>query len=75
MKSTVSVKHIVTDFIHISEQLRELFIYEGQEHGFFGKPEYFVKTMLLADQFLSSLGYIKGEPLMDRIKFYGDSKK
>ena len=29
MKSTVSVKHIVTDFIHISEQLRELF--NGQE--------------------------------------------
>lgn len=53
----------------------ELTLYDGQEHGFFAKPEYFAKTMLLADQFLASLGYIKGEPLPDRIKFYGDSKK
>lgn len=53
----------------------DLHLFEGQEHAFFNKSEYLAKTMLLADQFLGSLGYIKGEPLMDRIKFYGDSKK
>ncbi len=53
----------------------DLYLFEGQAHGFFAKPEYFEKTMLLADQFLGSLGYIKGEPLADRIKFFGDTKK
>ena len=53
----------------------DLHLFEGQGHGFFAKPENYEKTMLLADQFLVSLGYIKGEPLMDRIKFYGVSNK
>ncbi len=42
----------------------ELFIYEGQKHGFFrySNTEYFKKTLLEADKFLISLGYLKGEP-------------
>ena len=44
----------------------DLFTYEGQAHGFFnyrdGKNEYYYKTVFEADRFLSSLGYIQGEP-------------
>lgn len=41
----------------------ELFVYEGQEHGFFNykHPEYYRKTITEAARFLESLGYI--EPL------------
>lgn len=42
----------------------DLFIYEGQKHGFFnyqamGDNKYFDLTMLEADKFLKSLGYLK----------------
>jgi acetyl esterase len=42
----------------------DLFIYEGQKHGFFNYKKdtdnkYFDLTMIEADKFLSSLGYIK----------------
>ncbi len=44
----------------------ETIIYEGQKHGFFnlgkGGKEFFLKTIIAADQFLASLGYLKGEP-------------
>lgn len=43
----------------------DLFLYEGQQHGFFNfsaSPEYYQKTVLEADRFLSSLGYLDGEP-------------
>ena len=38
----------------------DLFLYEGQKHGFFNykNPEYYRKTLLSAAQFLESLGYI-----------------
>ncbi|MBN1489344.1 MAG: alpha/beta hydrolase [Phycisphaerae bacterium] len=43
--------------------------FEGQKHGFFniGKSDgkYFVETLRLADRFLASLGYLKGEPTID----------
>ena len=45
----------------------ELFLYEGQAHGFFNHPffrgeshEYFKKTCIEMDRFLKSLGYLKG---------------
>jgi acetyl esterase len=37
----------------------ELFLYEGQEHGFFNKKEYIDKTMVEVDKFLIHLGYLK----------------
>ena len=37
----------------------DLFLYEGQEHSFFNKGEYFVKTVEEMDLFLTSLGYLK----------------
>lgn len=42
----------------------DLILYEGQEHGFFNKPEFFNKPVFMADKFLHSLGYIKGEPMV-----------
>jgi acetyl esterase/lipase len=44
----------------------ELFLYEGQGHGFFniGNFEYYKKTVLEADQFLQSLGYLEKEPIV-----------
>jgi acetyl esterase len=40
----------------------DLFLYPGQGHGFFNKPNYKNNTMYEADLFLSSLGYLKGKP-------------
>lgn len=54
----------------------ELHLYEGAEHGFFnlhlgkGKPDHFIDTTGKADIFLTSLGYLSGEPdfaLLDTI--------
>lgn len=43
--------------------------YEGQGHGFFnpgkgGKTEFFHDTLLETDKFLTSLGWLKGEPTL-----------
>jgi hypothetical protein len=42
----------------------EVFLYEGQPHGFFNfrNREYYHKTVLEADKFLISLGYLTGQP-------------
>lgn len=42
----------------------ELFLYEDQPHGFFNfkNREYYNKTVLEADRFLNSLGYLTGKP-------------
>jgi acetyl esterase/lipase len=40
----------------------DLFLYEGQEHAFFNRGEYFFETLYQADVFLTSLGYLKGKP-------------
>ncbi|MCK5136777.1 MAG: alginate lyase family protein [Bacteroidales bacterium] len=52
----------------------ELFVYEGQKHGFFNYREnkespYFIKTVLETDRFLESLGYLKGEPAIEDFVF------
>lgn len=43
----------------------DLLLYEGQPHGFFNfkNPEYYRKTLLEADKFLNSIGFLSGEPL------------
>jgi len=46
--------------------------FDGQKHGFFnpGKGngnKCFVETLRLADRFLASLGYLKGEPTVDKM--------
>jgi len=42
----------------------ELYLYENQPHGFFNfkNREYYNKTVLEADKFLNSLGYLTGKP-------------
>jgi len=36
----------------------DLFLYEGQEHSFFNRGEYFTTTLLESEIFLKSLGYL-----------------
>ncbi len=47
----------------------DIFIYEGQGHGFFNPKvktaEYYKKTTYEADKFLNSLGHIKGKPTIE----------
>jgi len=40
----------------------ELFTAEGQSHGFFNRPPWQERTLRRADEFLASLGYLKGKP-------------
>lgn len=44
----------------------ELLIYEGEGHGFFNysHTEHYKQTVLEADKFLQSLGYLKTEPII-----------
>jgi len=41
----------------------DLHLYEGQSHGFFNKEKY-AETLIEADKFLMSLGYLKGQPTL-----------
>jgi acetyl esterase/lipase len=38
------------------------FLAKGQKHGFFNKSPWLERTIIAADKFLASLGYLKGEP-------------
>ncbi|MEQ6120613.1 alpha/beta hydrolase [Reichenbachiella sp. MALMAid0571] len=42
----------------------DVHLYEGQKHGFFNykNTQYYLKTLLEADKFLTSLGYLEGDP-------------
>ncbi len=43
----------------------ELFLYEGQPHGFFNSsksPQHYYETVREMDRFLASLGYVSGDP-------------
>ncbi|GGK10724.1 lipase [Yeosuana aromativorans] len=40
----------------------DLFLYEGAEHSFFNKGDYFIDTLRKTDRFLKLLGYIDGKP-------------
>lgn len=44
----------------------DLHVYPGQAHGFFNykNTEYYEKTVIEADRFLASLGYLQGEPTL-----------
>jgi len=53
----------------------DLHLFDNQEHAFFNRPVYFVKTLVLVDEFLISLGYLKGQPLLDRIEFFAREKE
>lgn len=40
----------------------ETHVYEGQAHGFFNQDPYKTATLIEADKFLASLGWLQGEP-------------
>jgi acetyl esterase/lipase len=47
----------------------ELHLYEGAGHGFFNKNrkgDHYYQTVLAADKFLASLGYLEGEPTITK---------
>ena len=58
----------------------ELYLYEGEPHGFFnlsvgaGKKEHYLDTVLKADAFLTSLGYLEGEPDPEFLSQIADRK-
>lgn len=42
----------------------DLHLYPGAGHGFFNAAPYYQKTVIEADKFLTSLGWLKGEPTL-----------
>jgi hypothetical protein len=53
------------EFMQRSKELgshAEIYVAEKQQHGFFNQSPWYEKTVYRADQFLASLGYIRGEP-------------
>ncbi len=42
----------------------ETHVYEGQAHGFFNQDPYKIATLIEADKFLASLGWLNGEPTL-----------
>lgn len=40
----------------------DLFLYEDQEHSFFNRGKYFYETLYETDLFLTSLGFLNGQP-------------
>ncbi len=40
----------------------QVLMYEGQGHGFFNKEPWRTRTLIAADKFLASLGWLKGAP-------------
>jgi len=43
----------------------EKYIAEDQGHGFFNRPPWRERTLIAADKFLASLGFLKGEPTIE----------
>ena len=41
----------------------DLHLYEGQKHAFFNRAKFY-ETLLETDRFLTSLGYLHGEPTL-----------
>lgn len=56
------------EFIAKSKELEnraELYTAEGQGHGFFNRPPWRERTLVRADEFLGTLGYLQGKPTID----------
>lgn len=65
----VSVAHEYKSKMEAVGSKCNVFIYEGQGHGFFNRKkntdEYYRKTTIEADKFLNALGYITGNPTIE----------
>ena len=60
------------EFIAKSKQIghhSELYLAEGQDHGFFNQPPWLERTIRRADEFLAKLGYLQGEPTVKEGQF------
>jgi acetyl esterase/lipase len=53
----------------------EMYTGEGQAHGFFNKPPWKQTTLLKADEFLVSLGYLTGKPTVEAPAEGGELKR
>jgi acetyl esterase/lipase len=64
----VSTAETYKDLMEKSGRRCDLHLYEGQPHAFFnyrnGKNTYYYQTVIEADKFLASLGYLGGEPTL-----------
>jgi acetyl esterase len=59
------LKAMGDEFVKKSKELghrAEMFTAEDQPHGFFNRSPWQERTLRRADEFLMSLGYLKGEP-------------
>ena len=54
----------------------DLHLYKDQQHGFFNfkNKKYFTETVIEADRFLASLGYLAGEPTLQNQPDAGNGK-
>jgi acetyl esterase/lipase len=66
----VSTAETYKDLMAKSGRRCDLHLYEGQPHGFFnyrkGKNTYYYQTVIETDKFLTSLGFLEGEPTLQR---------
>lgn len=53
-----------TDALKAAGVRAELHVYPGVGHGFFNKEPHFAKTLVEADKFLASLGWLTGPPTL-----------
>jgi acetyl esterase/lipase len=53
----------------------ELYLADNQPHGFFNRAPWQESTLRQADQFLTSIGYLKGEPTLPAPEAKGTLKK
>ena len=64
----VSTAEKYKDLMMKSGRRCDLHLYEGRPHGFYnyrdGRNPYYNQTVIEADKFLASLGYLKGEPTL-----------
>ena len=56
------------DYVAAAEEAgarAEIYVAEGQGHGFFNRSPWLERTLLRTDEFLSTLGYLEGEPTIN----------
>lgn len=57
-----------TDYVEAAKKAdarAELYVAKGPGHGFFNRSPWYERTLYRADEFLASLGYVKGKPTIE----------
>ena len=65
--TSVDIAEAFRDKMTAEGIVTELHLYDGQPHGFFNRKG-FADSLMKADEFLVRLGYLSGEPDLQRIK-------